>query len=1208
MTVSISKMSIDYYLEQVAVGDAAPAGTGNRNLTRYYVTTGAPPGRWTGAGLAGLGLAEGTRVTARAARRLLEHSQHPETGEQLGKPPIAATAAPEGATTPAGKAAKSDRKAVAGFDLTFSVPKSVSVLWAMADEDTKAAIHDAHRQAMNQTVTWLENNVVRTRAGHAGAAAVPVHGLIATSFDHWDSRAGDPQLHTHMVVANRVQRQSDDKWVTLDSYALHKNVVAISERFNGLLFDQLARTLGTQTEIRGQDTADSELPLADRGARIELAGIPDELVEEFSTRSRAIEEEADRLIAQWEATHGHRPAGPELLQLRQQATLATRSAKDPHDMRTLAEKSRDWRDRAAQRGHDAASVLAAATDREPTIIEAGTVTDEHRQRIASRVLATVAEHRSTFSRANIQAETARAIAAVRCHTVEDREQLIEALTDTALGQAVELTPRRFRVPEEDHPGLVIHGDHALNDTAAYTTHETYGAEARLIAAATNDDGPHLSDHDRTREILDAVTIGGGHHLAPDQHAAALEVTTAASSLVGLIGPAGTGKTTTLRAVREAWEDTHGPGAVVGLAPSAVAASVLGREIEVPTDNLAKWLWESEGPAAHERAQRLDATRQQLRELTTTAHGSAAANASTLRYLNTTITALEAEQAKFTLRPGQLVIIDEASMASTHALDRMREQAQAAGAKIVAVGDPAQLGAIDAGGMLGWLERHRDTPEVTATTLTSVWRFSNQWEAENSLALRRGDIEAADVLIDAGRITHSPDADHVEDTAFQQWQQLTADGSSALLIASTQESVDRLNDQAQAAGLSAGKISHDQTATLGDGRHVGVGDTILTRRNQRLVTDSEGEFIKNGNTFTVTDVHPDGTLTATRDTGATVHLPATVLEHTQLGYATTAQRAQGATVDHAIATLDPQRTSREQLYVAMTRGKHSNIAVLPPPEEDLEDTPDPWAMIREFTPETMREQLDQILARSDQELTAHEVEDHAHGWATDLSRLIHDNAYLTSAIGTRQAVQWVRDTHGANAVGQWSNDPRWASIVTHLARGATPPQDPSQAPTPRALNDALAAQALHPQATRHGVLPVPPSHTPAELETAHQLLGAVSTRLDTLREQTRDEPWRMDLVGRPQKIIDAVLLTRAVSGHTDPDTAIPAAVDPRQSYHQMWDQCRELLEHTEQVPVIPADQPTPASGTDPAHRTGGVPFGTPDPATTPHTPADGPSMS
>lgn len=120
------------------------------------------------------------------------------------------------------------------------------------------------------------------------------------------------------------------------------------------------------------------------------------------------------------------------------------------------------------------------------------------------------------------------------------------------------------------------------------------------------------------------------------------------------------------------------------------------------------------------------------------------------------------------------------------------------------------------------------------------------------------------------------------------------------------------------------------------------------------------------------------------------------------------------------------------------------------------------------------------------------------------------------------------------------------------------------------------------------------------------MDAVSTRLDTLREQTRDEPWRMDLVGRPQKIIDAVLLTRAVSGHTDPDTAIPAAVDTRQSYHQMWDQCRELLEHTEQVPVIPADQPTPATGTDPAHRTAGVPFGTPDPAMTPAPPPTAPA--
>ena len=148
-----------------------------------------------------------------------------------------------------------------------------------------------------------------------------------------------------------------------------------------------------------------------------------------------------------------------------------------------------------------------------------------------------------------------------------------------------------------------------------------------------------------------------------------------------------------------------------------------------------------------------------------------------------------------MRPGQLVIVDEASMAGTQALDQLRDQAQRAGAKIVAVGDPAQLGAIDAGGTLGWIERHQDRPDVTAATLTSVWRFKNDWEADNSLALRRGDHAAIDTLIDHERITQVTDPDGVESAAFDQWAEARTQGS-ALLIASTQEAVDRLNAQAQ----------------------------------------------------------------------------------------------------------------------------------------------------------------------------------------------------------------------------------------------------------------------------------------------------------------------------------------------------------------------------------------------------------------------------
>lgn len=1185
MTVSISKMSVQYYLEQVAIGDAAVAGTGSRDLTRYYTAAGSPPGRWIGAGTEGLGIDAGSKVTARAARRLLQDSAHPETGEPLGRAPIAAQQAPTGAKTAAGDLAKSDRQPVAGFDLTFSVPKSVSVLWAMADADTKAAVHTAHRAALDQTLSWLDERVIQTRAGHAGVAKVATRGLIATAFDHWDSRAGDPQLHTHVVVANRIQRASDGAWTTLDSVALHKYVVAASERFNGLLFDELARSLGTRAEIRGDAAHEAHgLAVADRNARIELAGVPDELIEEFSSRSTAIEAETDRLIAEWVKDHGSRPAEADLLGLRQQATLATRTAKDSESLLSLEEKSTDWRARAREQGYSPSDLIRDTTVQDPTVTAAGDVQPETMTEIADRAVTTVSMQRATFTRTNVHAEVSRALAAVRCHSPAERDQLLDAVTDQALDRTVRLSPHRYQPAAEYHPGLSSGTDHAFNAPASYATAEQVDAEQRLITAATNDQAPTVDDAERAGQVLDTVTVGDGHELAADQRAAALRIATAPQSLTALIGPAGTGKTTCLSALRRCWEDQYGPGSIVGLAPSAVAASVLGKEIDIPTDNVSKWLWESTGPGAQRRQeQTAQAQAQMTRLLAQLDHRPTASQQRSLRRLNATLTELETTRDRYQMRPGQLVIVDEASMAGTQALDQLREQAQHAGAKIVAVGDPSQLGAIEAGGTLGWIERHQDQPNVTAATLTSVWRFKAEWEAANSLALRSGDHQAIDTLIEHGRITQVGSPEAVEPAAFEQWATARTQGT-ALLIAAAQDSVDRLNAQAQDLLRSEGEIDHTHTAGLSGATTAGLGDRILTRRNERQVLDDRGEFIKNGDLLTVSTIHADGTVEAARDNGATIHLPRTVLEHTQLGYASTAHRSQGVTVDRAITAVDPAATSRETFYVGMTRGKHSNTAVLPPPAQD-DDAPDPWQMIREVTPTTAREQLTRVLDRSNTELTAHEVRDHAHGWDTDLPRLTDELRYTAQAIATRQASQWVAQAHGPEALASWANTEHWNAIVNELARGH---QLPEQAPdTPRETLAALKDSPRQACETRHGTLAVPRPGTEAESQTVDQVLEKISSRLAVLRAQTRDEPWRLRLGPGSADRVDAALIARQLCGWDDPHRVLPAtppadrrAVEAYKTAATFTTAETVPAEAPRSYPDAPAEMPTVAA-TDPS---------------------------
>lgn len=262
-----------YLLNSVAMGDGDREAASA--LTRYYAETGTPLGSWAGSGLGGLAgkTIVGKPVAEEELRRLMGFGQDPTTAEQLGRPFRTFASASErvkrrvnalSAGLPAGEraaqatlieaeeAAKPTGAPVAGFDLTFSVPKSVSTLWAVADGGTQTLIAAAHHTAIEDVLTVLERDVAATRIGAKGprgaVAQVPFLGITAAQYDHYDSRSSDPQLHTHVMVANRVQAVSDGKWRTLDSRALHAAVTGLSEHCNAVLADHLARVLGVRWE------------------------------------------------------------------------------------------------------------------------------------------------------------------------------------------------------------------------------------------------------------------------------------------------------------------------------------------------------------------------------------------------------------------------------------------------------------------------------------------------------------------------------------------------------------------------------------------------------------------------------------------------------------------------------------------------------------------------------------------------------------------------------------------------------------------------------------------------------------------------------------------------------------------------------------------------------------------------------------------------
>ena len=149
--------------------------------------------------------------------------------------------------------------AVAGYDLTFTPVKSVSTLWAIAPRPMAAAIEQTHHAAVTATLTWLEQRVAYTRIGARGVAQVDTDGLTAAAFTHRDSRAGDPDLHTHVAVSNKVRvAGSQDRWLALDGRMIHRYAVAASELYNTLIEAEMTSRVGGRFAHRVVDSDTGE--------------------------------------------------------------------------------------------------------------------------------------------------------------------------------------------------------------------------------------------------------------------------------------------------------------------------------------------------------------------------------------------------------------------------------------------------------------------------------------------------------------------------------------------------------------------------------------------------------------------------------------------------------------------------------------------------------------------------------------------------------------------------------------------------------------------------------------------------------------------------------------------------------------------------------------------------------------------------------------
>jgi conjugative relaxase-like TrwC/TraI family protein len=976
--ISLRKMTLGsgyrYLMESVATGDAGRRPS--TSLSAYYTESGTPPGVFLGAGLASLdggrGVEKGSAVSEEHLFNMLGMCADPASGRPLGRQPnrshlsLAERLAErmKAITAPSGTAERAEalrrmeaeeraagarfRAPVAGFDLTFSPSKSVSTAWALADPDTKTVIYDCHRRAIEVVLTYAEKEVFCSRSGTGGVVQEDIEGVVAAAFTHWDSRSGDPQLHDHVVVSNRARSVSDGTWRTLDGRALFKNVVALSELHQGVLSDLLTQSLGWGWDGRSRRHSER--------LRYEVTGVPESLMAEFSSRSAALEVRKDELVAAYASAHGHQPSDVAVLKLRQQATLETRPAKEH---RSLDELSGQWRDRAERYvGAEQSSWVAELAGRNDLpLLHDGDLADEILDDAAGVAVRTVAERRATFTRANLLAELHRQFQGVRFATPEDRIAVVDRTADLATAQSLLISaPELHHTPERlrraDGTSRFRAKGHEI-----YTTANILEAEARLLEAGKRIDGP-ATPLDAVVVVTGSNLLGRDHGLGPDQAAAIRQIATSGRSLDLLVGPAGTGKSTTLAGLRAVWESEYGPGSVRGLAPSAAAAEVLAGELGGETENIAKWLFE------HRR---------------------------TLDYPHAT--GSEAEMARWRFRKDDLVIVDEASLAGTLALDELVTAAEGAGAKILLAGDHAQLSAVEAGGMFAALVRDRDN---LLTELTDVRRFHHDWEKRASVALRAGSSDAIDDYGAHERVA-SGNRDEMLDALYRAWKDDIEAGAISLMIAGDLATVGELNARARADRVAAG-LATREGVTLAGGATAGVGDLVVTRQNDRRLTTGR-RWVRNGDTWTVTGVDPDGSMTVSRIEGSSqVLLPAAyVSEHVELGYASTAHRAQGRTVDTAHAMVSPTIT-REVLYVMATRGREVNRLYV-----DTHYDPDPetsHGQTRE--PQTAKDVLIGALRNEGADMAAHDMMRRQQDEAEGMERLAAE--YLTLAAAA-QAERW-----------------------------------------------------------------------------------------------------------------------------------------------------------------------------------------------------------
>jgi conjugative relaxase-like TrwC/TraI family protein len=510
--LSIGKMvarSEEYYLRTVAAG-----------REEYYTGSGEAPGYWMGQGAAALGL----------------------TGEVVPEDLRAVLAgfSPAGQVLTAGRVDPTHR--VSGFDLTWSAPKSVSLLYGLGDPETSAVVRRVHAEAVAQSLGYLERRALRLRRGAGGDRHIEAKGLVAAAFMHRTSRSGDPQLHTHVLVTN-VAEGTDAEWSAPDARLLYFHARTAGFLYQAALRAGLSDELGVRFGPVVQGSA-------------EVQGISRVLLRAFSTRRRQIERHL-------ELTGGSSAGAAEA------AALITRGAKEPLALDTpsgylphhgLFER---WQAQVAELGFSGAELTAVLDGLRGGIA---------RLPLGTEGLESLLDHLvgpegltasdSTFERRDVVRAVAEALAGgASVAEVEGVAEMVfrrrEVVALSSVGQGGEVR---------------------------HTTTELLDVEAHLIEAALS---RRESSAGVVGEQCRRAELSNFPLLASEQVQMVSRLVSSGHGVEAVVGKAGAGKTLALAAARDAWESAG--LSVLGTALSARAARGLQDGAGIPSDTLARVL-------------------------------------------------------------------------------------------------------------------------------------------------------------------------------------------------------------------------------------------------------------------------------------------------------------------------------------------------------------------------------------------------------------------------------------------------------------------------------------------------------------------------------------------------------------------------------------------------------------------------------------------